>query len=125
MAENTKIEWTDHTFNPWIGATIVNQVEADRDIPKLLAVPARVRFLSMEPLLGPVDMRECTGGLPCWVIVGAETGNRADKVVPERAWVDHITDFCAENEIPVFYKDNLRAYYPDLPASAFPWEVEK
>jgi protein gp37 len=43
--------------NVWIGATIANQEEADRDIPKLLAVPARVRFLSMEPLLGPVDLR--------------------------------------------------------------------
>lgn len=43
--------------NVWLGATIVNQAEADRDIPKLLAVPARVRFLSMEPLLGPVDLR--------------------------------------------------------------------
>lgn len=43
--------------NVWLGATIVNQEEADRDIPKLLAVPARVRFLSMEPLLGPVDIR--------------------------------------------------------------------
>jgi protein gp37 len=42
--------------NVWLGATIVNQEEADRDIPKLLAVPARVRFLSMEPLLGPVDI---------------------------------------------------------------------
>lgn len=42
--------------NVWLGATIVNQAEADRDIPKLLAVPARVRFLSMEPLLGPVDV---------------------------------------------------------------------
>ncbi|KVN30746.1 hypothetical protein WJ63_08190 [Burkholderia pyrrocinia] len=42
--------------NVWLGATIVNQAEANRDIPKLLAVPARVRFLSMEPLLGPVDL---------------------------------------------------------------------
>ncbi|SPD47493.1 phage Gp37/Gp68 family protein [Cupriavidus neocaledonicus] len=42
--------------NVWLGATIVNQVEADRDIPKLLATPAAVRFLSMEPLLGPVDL---------------------------------------------------------------------
>lgn len=42
--------------NVWLGATIVNQAEADRDIPKLLATPARVRFLSMEPLLGPVDL---------------------------------------------------------------------
>ncbi|SDC67843.1 protein gp37 [Massilia sp. PDC64] len=42
--------------NVWLGASIVNQEEADRDIPKLLEVPARVRFLSMEPLLGPVDL---------------------------------------------------------------------
>ncbi|WP_441460276.1 phage Gp37/Gp68 family protein [Burkholderia thailandensis] len=41
----------------WLGATIVNQTEADRDIEKLLMTPARRRFLSMEPLLGPVDLR--------------------------------------------------------------------
>ncbi|AJG18781.1 phage Gp37/Gp68 family protein [Cupriavidus basilensis] len=46
-------EWP---VNVWLGATICNQEEADRDIPKLLAVPACVRFLSMEPLLGPVDI---------------------------------------------------------------------
>ncbi|KGH29254.1 phage Gp37/Gp68 family protein [Comamonas thiooxydans] len=48
--------------NVWIGATIVNQEEAERDIPKLLAVPAKVRFLSMEPLLGPVDLRNLPQG---------------------------------------------------------------
>ncbi len=46
--------------NVWLGASIVNQAEADRDIPKLLAVPAAKRFLSMEPLLGAVDLRFCT-----------------------------------------------------------------
>lgn len=47
--------------NVWLGATVVNQEEADRDIPKLLAVPARVRFLSIEPMLGPIDLqRSCT-----------------------------------------------------------------
>ncbi|MCO8402777.1 phage Gp37/Gp68 family protein (plasmid) [Burkholderia cenocepacia] len=43
--------------NVWLGATIVNQTEADREIPKLLALPARVHFLSMEPLLSQVDIR--------------------------------------------------------------------
>jgi len=42
--------------NVWLGATICNQAEADRDIPKLLAVPAAKRFLSIEPLLGPVQI---------------------------------------------------------------------
>ncbi|WP_156438002.1 DUF5131 family protein, partial [Burkholderia sp. BDU5] len=50
-------DWLAGRDNVWLGATIVNQAEADRDIPKLLAVPAPVRFLSMEPLLGPVDLR--------------------------------------------------------------------
>jgi protein gp37 len=53
--------------NAWIGATAEDQKQADRRIPKLLEIPARVRFLSMEPLLGPVDLREfihCEGHCP-------------------------------------------------------------
>lgn len=111
-----------HEKNFWYGSTVASEdAKAMHPMPES-GINA---FWSMEPLLGPVDMRECTEGLPCWVIVGAETGTRVDKVVPERTWVDHITDFCAENEIPVFYKDNLRAYYPDLPASAFPWKAQE
>lgn len=45
-----------HWPNVWLGITVVNQDEADRDVPKLLSTPARVRFLSLEPLLGPVDL---------------------------------------------------------------------
>ena len=55
--------------------------------------------------------------------MGADTGNRPDKVTPARKWVDDIVAFCEENEIPVFFKNNLREHFPDLPASAFPWEV--
>ena len=69
--------------------------------------------------------RSAAEGLPQWVILGAETGNRMDKVKPRREWVDQIAEFCAENEIPVFYKDNLRAYFPDLPPSALPWSNQE
>jgi protein gp37 len=48
----------DWPANVWLGATVVNQEEADRDIPKLLATPAVKRFLSMEPLLGKVDISD-------------------------------------------------------------------
>lgn len=51
--------------NVWLGATIVNQEEADRDIPKLLQVPAAIRFLSMEPLLGPVNLNHVEFCRPC------------------------------------------------------------
>lgn len=52
-----KRDWLIAPANIWLGATICNQVEADRDIPKLLEVPAAKRFLSIEPMLGPVDLR--------------------------------------------------------------------
>lgn len=53
--------------NVWLGATVVNQAEADRDIPKLLTVPARVRFLSIEPMLGPIDLTRVRQRFPAGV----------------------------------------------------------
>lgn len=108
-----------HENNYWYGSTVTSE----EDMAMYPMPWANINtFWSMEPLLGPVDMEKAEG-LPQWVILGAETGNRTDKVIPCREWVDKIVKFCAENEIPVFYKDNLRTYFPDLPASAFPWEV--
>jgi protein gp37 len=57
--------------NVWLGATIVNQEEADRDVPKLLATPATKRFISYEPALGPVDWKKFPG--IDWIIVGGES----------------------------------------------------
>ena len=57
--------------NLWIGATIVNQEEADRGVPKLLATPAAVRFVSYEPAIGPVNWAEYPG--IDWIIVGGES----------------------------------------------------
>lgn len=113
--------------NVWLGATIVNQAEADRDIPKLLAVPAHVRFLSMEPLLGPVDLTaikhtaspgffgDCLEwyhrphderytkwpGID-WVIVGGESGHGARPMSPD--WVRSLRDQCAAASVPFHFK---------------------
>ncbi len=57
--------------NMWLGATIVNQEEADRDVPKLLETPAAKRFVSYEPALGPVDWAKYPG--IDWIIVGGES----------------------------------------------------
>ena len=97
--------------NVWIGATVVNQAEADREIPKLLEVPARVRFLSMEPLLGAVDLR-LTNGLVhgCdaadylldWVIVGGESGPGARPMHPD--WACSLRDQCQAAGVPLLFK---------------------
>lgn len=54
-------DWGDGYPNVWLGSTVVTQEEAGRDIPKLLAVPARVRFVSIEPMLGPIDLSDLPG----------------------------------------------------------------
>lgn len=106
--------------NFWYGATVTSEKDLDR-IPPLLC--RENTFWSMEPLLGPVDMNEAgSHRLPGWVILGAETGSRKDKVIPEWEWVRNIANFCYQRGIPVFYKDNLREYFPNhLPPSKFPW----
>lgn len=119
-------KWADNVpSNVWIGATIVNQAEADRDIPKLLAVPARVRFLSMEPLLGPVTLREVHSDM-CeidaltgnhgvlrplrgrseakvhWVICGGESGTGARPMHPD--WARSLRDQCKAAGVPFLFK---------------------
>jgi len=94
-------DWGRGYPNVWLGCTVVNQAEADRDIPKLLAVPAAVRFLSMEPLLGPVDLTRWSGiegdggtmgfGLDL-VIVGGESGPKARPMHPD--WARSLRDQC-------------------------------
>jgi protein gp37 len=113
--------------NVWLGATITSQAEADRDIPKLLDLPARVRFLSMEPLLGPVDLtclspklfaasaNALTGrwkwkGGPTtpetpaisWVIVGGESGPGARPMSPD--WARGLRGQCAAAGVPFLFK---------------------
>jgi protein gp37 len=88
--------------NIWLGATIVNQEEADRDIPKLMAAKKAlglpVAYLSMEPLLGPVTLPDA----PDWVIVGGETGALARPMHIE--WVRGLRDQCAALDVPFLFK---------------------
>jgi protein gp37 len=110
--------------NVWLGSTIVNQEEANRDIPKLLSVPAAKRFLSMEPLLGPVSLRwlsawpenapapaQKPGGRTNhldglrqldWVIVGGESGAGARPMHPD--WARSLRDQCKAAAVPFLFK---------------------
>lgn len=63
-------------------------------------------FVSVEPMTGPIFPSE-DGILADWVIVGAETGLRAEKVKPERAWVEQLLRDCREECVPLFMKGNL------------------
>ena len=123
--------WDVGWRNVWLGITICNQTEADRDIPKLLAVPAVVRFISVEPMLGQVDLGAflwtCCGDMQpgndhgllgqesdhcCgrpntrdaldWIICGGESGPNARPMHPD--WARSLRDQCAAAGVPFHFK---------------------
>lgn len=99
IADMLPVTWGDGWPNVWLGATVENQAEADRRIPHLLRVPARVHFLSCEPLLGPIDLRPHPID---WVIAGGESGPHARPMHPD--WVRSLRDQCRSTDVPFFFK---------------------
>ncbi len=91
-------DWPDHI---WVGVSVENQYWAERRIPLLTSVPAKVRFLSVEPLLKAVDLRLYLSNIQ-WVIVGGESGPKARPMDPE--WARRIRDDCIEASVPFFFK---------------------
>ena len=89
-------DWPWPLPNVWLGVSCENQEQADKRIPLLLQIPAAVRFVSLEPLLGPIDIarwlqREAEGAVSRiamravdWVIVGGESGGPAERALVEK-----------------------------------------
>ena len=101
--------------NVWVGTSVENETAARERIPHLFAVPAKVLFLSCEPLLGPVDLRQYLdvgAGCPLdcaacdhkidWVIVGGESGPSARPMHPD--WARSLRDQCAANRVAFHFK---------------------
>lgn len=105
--------------NVWLGVSAEDQQRADERIPLLLQTPAAVRFISAEPLLGPIDLRPdwlmydsaecpacqevaCDCGAIDWVIVGGESGPGARPCV--EGWIRSIVGECALTGVSCFVK---------------------
>lgn len=88
--------------NVWLGVSVENQHFADERIPLLLQTPAAVRFISAEPLLGPVDLSDQLLPWLDWVIVGGESGPRARPCC--LSWVRNIVHDSLNASVPVFVK---------------------
>ena len=121
----SRTPYLDYPANTWIGTTVENQ-EQDKRISKLFKCRTVNRFLSLEPLLGPVDLDGC---LPSWVIVGCETGPYRRPCDPE--WIRSIVQQCRAADVPCFVKAvniegkvlkdwNKPAFPDDLKVREFP-----
>ena len=93
---NRKINWTP---NVWLGVSIESERWVNR-LQQLRETSADVKFLSLEPLLGPLPSLDLSG--IDWVIVGGESGPGARPMNEE--WVREIRDNCIENDVPFFFK---------------------
>lgn len=76
-------------------------------------------FVSIEPLLRPFEKFHIKN--IGWAIVGAETGNRKNKVIPEKKWIMDIAEACAREGVPLFMKESLREIMGDDFRQEFPW----
>jgi protein gp37 len=115
--------------NVWVGTSVENKAMADQRIPYLLKIPAPVRFLSCEPLLGPIELPSDWldpadtlnwDDTVNWVIVGGESGREARNSQVE--WIEELRDQCAAAGVPCFVKQlgsNAYAHDEAMGASAY------
>lgn len=88
--------------NVWVGTTVEDERVADRiDTLRAFDTAAAVKFLSVEPLIGPLDLRGRLDGIG-WVIVGGESGQGARRMSP--IWLTDVVSACREAGVPVFVK---------------------
>lgn len=101
IAENLPSDWGIGWQNVWLGVSIETQRYVYRK-DQLLQVPALIRFLSVEPLIGPIDLRSLTG--IDWVITGGESGPNARPM--SRDWAVSVRDQCLAAGVAYFHKQN-------------------
>ena len=120
----SKIQRISKAFEAWFGYTYDGHgnVETRKALKRQYSFR---QFVSIEPLLSPLWDDEINSIIcTCdWVIVGAETGNRKRKVVPDKAWIMKIADGCDRGGIPVFMKESLRGIMGEDFRQEYPWEV--
>jgi protein gp37 len=91
--------------NVWVGTTVEDQRYAKKRLQYLLRIPAAVRFVSCEPLLGPINLAPHLGhgeGMVNWVIAGGESGAGCRPSDPE--WFRDLRDQCVAAGVPFFFK---------------------
>ena len=101
-------DYIQHKRNWWFGMSAT--IQSDLDKLSLMTLNAN-RFISIEPLLGEIDIEKrlcgCRVPFADWVIIGAETGNRKGKVIPKAEWIEQIVNECDKKNVPVFMKNSL------------------
>ncbi len=108
----------------WFGTTITRKTEINRVYEMAFF---RNKFVSIEPIMEDLELKYGSRFFLCtdWVIIGAETGRRKDKVVPKREWIENIVNVCRKSNIPVFMKSSLVDIWGEPLIQEFPEELKR
>ena len=104
--------FNDIPRNCWLGFTVTNQNDVNNLAYQLEGMgiyDSNKIFISMEPIADHIKKWLLTD----WVIIGAETGNRKNKIIPKREWIIEIKEGCEAMVIPLFMKDSLKELMGD------------
>jgi len=115
--------------NVWCGVTAETTEKIIKRLSYIWEVDAKILFLSIEPILERIRTNIINMLLfrviVDWIIVGAETGNRKNKVIPKREWIEEIVSQAENLGIPIFLKNNLKKIWGDDLMQQFPNEKKK
>lgn len=101
VADRLPADWGEGWPNVWLGVSVEDQAHVHR-WAALQEIPAAVRFLSCEPLLGPLELGDLAG--LDWLIAGGESGPGCRPMDP--AWAERLRDRCVEAGVPFFFKQH-------------------
>lgn len=116
--------------NMWYGVTITDMKQVERTYETVGFLPGSAHlFFSIEPLLEDIACHPSWSAMSVnrymeWVIIGAETGSRRGKIIPERNWIKDIVLDCMEAGIPVFMKSSLKDIWGESLIQEFPKELK-
>lgn len=118
-----KLPKKENMSNVWLGTTVTNREQVRALDINWLPRYANT-FLSVEPLIEDIASELYTElDFVKWVIIGAETGNRKDKVIPQKQWIDKIVEECDGRGIAIYMKDSLIPIVgKENMRREFPWE---
>ena len=104
----------------WYGRTVTH-------FEQLTSLDWCCDFISIEPIQGDnwVDFSLWIDDYkPKWVIIGMESGNRKDKIIPKREWIEDVVNACDKANVPLFMKNNIADIWQDELIQQFPWGCE-
>ena len=104
IADHLPADWGGGYSNVWLGTSAENQEQAQKRVPLLYGIPAAIRFVSAEPLLGPIDFGVAPAYVD-WVITGGESALK-DARYCDLAWVRSIRDQCQVSGVALFHKQH-------------------